>query len=311
MSRAPRPAALGLAIGTFGLGMMVLAIGLAEPAWMSDAIEVAILANLAVVNLLLVGLLARNRGQVRDRPTGRPHAEQIRQLVRDCSHDLRTPITIAKGHAELLWQASNGEEETSDIEVVLGELDRLAQLTDRLLTLSAADDPGFLALERLDPESIIVALVRRWSVVAPRDWKLSVHDDHPIVADHSRLTSALDALIENAVRHTERGDEIAIELRTQRGIVTIQVRDGGSGIPAGQVSRLLQEPARARVDGPRRSGGTGLGLAIVKAIAEAHGGWMSITSQPGEGSIFAMHLPRLTSVPMDGTRRSGPVAISS
>jgi signal transduction histidine kinase len=235
------------------------------------------------------------------------HAERIRQLVRDCSHELRAPITIAKGHAELVRQACldpqgrDGDEIVGDVEVILGELDRLSQLTDRLLVMATAGDPGFLALERMDIEPVMVALARRWSAAAARTWKVSVHGDHWILADSGRLTSALDALIENAVFHTVAGDEIAIEVRSRRGVVTITIRDAGCGIPAHQLVRLLDQPSAARLHGLRRRGGTGLGIAIVKTITEAHGGWVTVESQAGRGTAFSLHFPRAVSLESKGS----------
>jgi two-component system, OmpR family, sensor kinase len=236
------------------------------------------------------------------------HAERIRRLVRDCSHELRTPITIAKGHAELLQQAcrdpqgADDDEMVGDVEVILGELDRLSRLTDRLLVVAAAGDPGFLALDRIDVEPVMVALARRWSAAADRTWKVSVDGDHWILADSGRLTAALDALIENAVFHTVDGDEIAIEVRSTRGCVVITIRDAGCGIPARRLVWLLDQPSTA---GLRRPGGTGLGIAIVKTITEAHGGWVTVESQAGRGTAFSLHLPRAVSLE---SRGSNPVS---
>jgi signal transduction histidine kinase len=256
----------------------------------------------------LAGRLFRSRKAAgAQEPIIGDHAEHIRQLVRDCSHELRAPITIAKGHAELLQQAcrgsqpADGDELIGDVEVILGELDRLSRLADRMLVMAAAGDPGFLNLERMDVEPIMVALARRWSAAATRTWKVSVDGDHWILADSGRLTSALDALIENAVFHTETGDEIAIGARSRRGVVTITIRDAGCGIPAHQLVRLLEQPSAGRLHGIRRPGGTGLGIAIVKSITEAHGGWVTGDSQAGRGTTFALHFPRAVSLVSKGS----------
>jgi signal transduction histidine kinase len=280
-------------------GVLIVAVHLVAPDAVIDWVELPLVGVLALANVVLVRL---HLGGGDSSLTTAPESDRIRQLVRDCSHEFRTPITIAKGHTELLRQSCSddrgvGDQDAlEDIDVVLNELDRLSRLTDRLLILAAAGDAGFLVPQRLQPESIVVDVARRWGAAAARDWKILIHDDQPIVADSTRLTSALDALVENAVRHTKPGDEIAIEVRGRRGVATIHVRDTGCGIPARQVVRLLNDPGTARLHGDRRPGGTGLGLGIVKAIAEAHGGWVTIDSRPGRGTTFALHLPQIASL---------------
>jgi signal transduction histidine kinase len=290
------------------VGALIIVVHLVAPDAVIDWIELPVVGALVLANMTLVRLHLRGRGE--SSPISAPEGERIRQLVRDCSHEFRTPITIARGHTELLRQSCSDEsgmddqDALEDIDVVLTELDRLSRLTDRLLIMAAAGDAGFLVPERLQPESIVVDVVRRWGATAARDWKISVHDDQPILADSTRLTSALDALVENAVRHTKPGDQIAIEVRAQRGVATIKVCDAGCGMPARQVVRLLSDPGTARLHGARRPGGTGLGLAIVKAITEAHGGWVTIDSRPGRGTTFALHLPQFASVQPGGVKRS-------
>ena len=116
-----------------------------------------------------------------------------------------------------------------------------------------------------------------------------------ISVDVDQLMLALDALIENAVQHTEQGGMIVIGAVAERGTLRIRIGDSGDGIP--EEARRKVFDRFYRVDGgrSRRHGGVGLGLAIVKAIAEAHGGSVSVHSRPGAGSMFEVRLPGLRS----------------
>ena len=106
--------------------------------------------------------------------------------------------------------------------------------------------------------------------------------------DDERLRCALDALIENALRATEDGGEIALAARPDGEAVVIEVRDGGRGVPEWAQNKVFDRFYRVDVESVRR--GSGLGLAVVKAIAEAHGGTLSLRSRPGD-TVFALRLP--------------------
>jgi two-component system, OmpR family, sensor kinase len=263
---------------------------------LDDLLDIPLLAVLSLVNVALMQRWLMVRQAERGR-WSEDLPEQVRAIIRNTSHELRTPITIARGYTELVWAASAGRSTIKDVEVVLDELDRLSRLTDRLLVLAVAGGPGFLDLDSVDLESLIVERAQRWGAAAARDWKVRVEDDQPLMADVNRLSSAIDALLENAVQHTRDGEEIAIEARNQQGMVVIEVRDGGRGIPPDQLVHLSRFLSDDGVVWPRRPGGTGLGLPMVKAIALAHHGWLSVSSCPVLGSTFSIHLRR---TPVDG-----------
>ncbi len=213
-----------------------------------------------------------------------------RQFLQDAAHQLRTPITIALGHAELLAGDLTGQQEGQDIRVVIGELSRLRRISERLLVIAAAADPAFLHAELVALDRLTMELVRRWRPAADRCWQLGRLDQVTVRADRERLSLALDALLENAVRHTGTADVIQLSvIRGWPGMpARIVVADSGSGIAPDQL-HLIFDRFRTGDDGQPR--GTGLGLPLVRAVARAHGGDVTVRSVPGQGSEFELTLP--------------------
>jgi len=213
-----------------------------------------------------------------------------RRFLQDASHQLRTPITIALGHAELLADGLTGYQETHDIEVVLGELNRLRRIAERLLVIAAAEGPEFLQTEAVELDGFTMEILRRWRPTADRRWQLGRLDKVTVQADRERLGLAVDALLENAVRHTTSGDVIKLSVvAVGYGLpVRLIVADTGQGIPA-ELLRHVFDRFRSGDSGPSR--GTGLGLALVTAVARAHGGDVLAQSTPGQGSEFELLLP--------------------
>lgn len=213
-----------------------------------------------------------------------------RQFIQDASHELRTPITVALGHAELVERASREPELAQDAHVVVDELQRLRRLADRLLLLATSEDPDFLSRSPVQVEQLLAAILQRWAPIARR-WRLDPIEPASVVGDADRLGLALDALVENAVKHTGPGDEIRLGAQRQGDLVAIVVADSGTGMPADQLKGIFERFARLDQARSRDLGGVGLGLAIVKAIANAHGGTLAVQSTPGGGSVFQLLLP--------------------
>jgi signal transduction histidine kinase len=213
-----------------------------------------------------------------------------RRFLQDAAHQLRTPITIALGHAELLAGAVDSRQDSEDIQVVIGELSRLRSISDRLLIIAAAGDPAFLQPEPVALDLLVAELVRRWRPTAERSWRIGQLNQATVQADRDRLGLALDALLENAVRHTGNGDAIQLSVvRDYPGMpVRIVIADAGDGIPADQLPYIFD---RFRTGQDEQSRGTGLGLPLVRAVARAHGGDVTVRSVPGEGSEFELTLP--------------------
>jgi signal transduction histidine kinase len=216
--------------------------------------------------------------------------ERQRQFVQDASHELRTPITIAIGHAELLALESREPEHAEDAGIIVDELHRLRRLADRLLLLASAADPDFLTRSPTAVDRVLVETGNRWAPTERR-WILERGEAAVVLADPDRLGAALDALVENAVKQTDPGDEIRLGARREGDWVVIAVADSGPGIAADQLERIFDRFTRLDVGRSRARGGVGLGLAIVKAIAEAHGGSVRARSAPGRGGVFEILLP--------------------
>ena len=216
--------------------------------------------------------------------------EQQRQFLQDASHELGTPITVALGHAELIERATTDQAVAADARVVTVELARLRRLTSRLLLLASAGTPGFLRVAPVAADSLVLDALERWAHV-PRRWRLGDVAEATVLGDSDRLTVALDALMENAVAHTEPGDRIEVSVRLEDRNAVIAVTDSGCGIPPSDLDRIFDRFARAEPYRSREAGGFGLGLPIVQAIAEAHHGTVRVHSASGRGSTFEMVIP--------------------
>ncbi|MDP9307639.1 MAG: HAMP domain-containing histidine kinase, partial [Actinomycetota bacterium] len=205
------------------------------------------------------------------------HSEQLEstlereeQFLHDASHELRTPVTIARGHLEVLGR-TNGHH-SQGIDVALDELDRMERILEQLLLLARADQPDFLELEQIELDHFLEDVFMRWSEIAPRNWLLGELAPGTLRADPEQLRIALDALLENAVKYTGPGDSIELSSRSTGTKVVIEIDDEGIGVPDEALDRIFERFARADPARTRTAGGVGLGLAIVDTIVKAHGG---------------------------------------
>ena len=217
-----------------------------------------------------------------------------RRFLDDAGHELRTPITIIRGHLELL--EDDPEEREATRVLLLDELDRMARMVNELILLAKAERPDFLQTAPVDVGPLTGELLTKASALAPRAWAIDSEAGGTIVADRQRLTEALMQLAQNAAEHTREGDEIALGSVVADGEARFWVRDTGTGIAPADQTQIFERFERR---GPRsQDGGFGLGLSIVRAIAEAHGGRVELRSGLGEGATFTIV------VPVDGPPRS-------
>jgi len=214
-----------------------------------------------------------------------------RRFLQDASHQLRTPITIALGHSELLARNLADNQDQRDINVIVGELNRLKTLSERLLLIAASANPDFLRPEAVELDQFMTDALLRWRPAATRHWQLGRLDEATALADPERLGLAIDALLENAVQHTGPEDLIRLAVTREEpdGLVGLVVQDTGTGIEAADLERIFERFATGPPAVGRR--GTGLGLALVRAVAEGHDGQVRAQSTPGLGSRFELLLP--------------------
>lgn len=213
-----------------------------------------------------------------------------REFVRDASHEFRTPITVARGHAELIRRSGQNGQVSKDVDVILDELGHLSRLSERLLLLTTAGHPGFLSPTEVPVEPFLEGLMRRWSPTADRDWQVRVECRGTVSADRERLETAIDGLLENAVNATRPGDAIRVGCRAEGETLAIEIADGGRGIRDEDLPRIFDRFSRVEIDRPRSNGGSGLGLSITKAIVDAHGGSIEVSSEEGCGATFRIRL---------------------
>jgi signal transduction histidine kinase len=299
------------------LGIVILATG-AATGW-GVLRQTQPLAELTEVPLMAAMFWAMvwhaRRRLLADSERARVSAENARLLatqrrfLQDASHQLRTPITIALGHAELLAAelGGNSRRAAHDIDVVVGELTRLRHLGERLLMIAAAEDPEFLRLEPVALDRFTMEVLRKWMPTAARRWRLGRLDAVTVEADRERLGLAVDALLENAVRHTGEGDTIQLSVLPGDGGGTgrMVIADSGSGIPPPELAHIFDRFRSGT--GPGDGQRTGLGLALVRAVARAHGGEALVRSTVGQGSEFELVLP-VTAAAVDGGGGTVPPA---
>jgi len=212
-----------------------------------------------------------------------------RNFINDAGHELRTPITIIRGHLELLEiinADSLARQET--ISLVLDELDRMNRLVNDLILLARAERHDFLQIETIELTSFVAELFNKLQRLGERNW----HLDNQILSgtmmgDRQRITQAIINLANNAVQHTIVDSLIVFGAKFEGSNVEFWLRDTGNGIAASEQERIFDRFARVK-NSRRRSEGSGLGLSIVKAVVEAHGGAINLQSKLGIGSTFTL-----------------------
>jgi two-component system OmpR family sensor kinase len=220
-----------------------------------------------------------------------------RRFVDDAGHELRTPITIVRGHLELL-DTSDPEDVATTLALVEDELMRMNRMVSDLLLLAKSDQPEFLRTENVDVAALTSAIFDKITGLGEREWRLDHLAEVDAVLDPQRITQAVVALADNAVRHTDEGGWIALSSENTGATVRFSVADSGPGVSAEDRDRIFERFARGA--SARRSDGAGLGLSIVRAIAAAHGGRVTLDSEPGRGATFTVEVPVVASPPQPG-----------
>ncbi|WOF21773.1 HAMP domain-containing sensor histidine kinase [Microbacterium betulae] len=212
-----------------------------------------------------------------------------RRIVNDVRHELATPVTIVRGHLELV-----DADDPADVEqtraLVIDELDRMSDLIAQIAHLAEAERAAAHRPQRVDVGGLTRHVFEKVRVIPGREWALGSVAAGEAVLDPTRVTQAWLQLADNAAKHSAPGDRIEIGSAVRSDEVSLWVADEGPGIPEAARARIFERFGRAEAS--RGVAGSGLGLAIVQALVRAHGGHVDLDTEVGRGSTFTMVLPR-------------------
>lgn len=224
----------------------------------------------------------------------RASENRLRRFVADASHELRTPLTSIRGYAELFRRGASADPEGLERAMgrIEGEAARMGVLVDDLLLLARLDQGRPLGCDQLDLSQLVTEAVDDARVVDPgRSISLAAEGGVSVTGDADRLRQVLANLLNNASAHTAPGTPVHVQVRADGDRAVLEVADEGDGLSPEQAAQVFERFYRA--DSARSRGGAGLGLSIVAAIAAAHGGRATVSSEPGRGATFQVEIPRL------------------
>lgn len=228
--------------------------------------------------------LSRTVNSMLDRLEGSMDSQ--RQLLDDVRHELKTPITIVRGHLEMM-DVENPADVAGTRDIGIAELDRMTRLVEDIDLLSSAEADQF-AIDLVEVGDLTLRVGDLVGAIPGHQWHVAHVSRGVIEGDEDRLLQAWLQLADNASKYTPRGTPIEIGSDLDITTARLWVRDHGPGIPPAARRRIFHRFARAD---HRTVGGSGLGLAIVDAIAKAHQGTCVVTDTPGGGATFTIHLP--------------------
>ncbi|MFD5553025.1 ATP-binding protein [Streptomyces sp. NPDC127068] len=209
-----------------------------------------------------------------------------REFVDDAGHELRTPITIVRGHLELMGDDPVEREET--VRIVLEELERMSRIVEDLLLLAKAERPDFVAPGPVQLGELTADVFVKARALGEREWTLGSVADAEVRLDAQRITQAMVQLAQNAVQHTVAGQRVTLGSRIEGDRVELYVADTGPGVQPQDAQVIFERFRRGTARRGARGTGAGLGLSIVKAIAEGHGGRVELRPTEGGGATFAL-----------------------
>jgi signal transduction histidine kinase len=297
-----------LPVTTAVLGAIVLLTGLIFlQHWREDELPGDEMFEIALMPLILGAMVwhARRRFVAQRQVEHLARLERDRrlhehELARDTSHALRTPLTIARGHLDLIRESSDDELVQRDADVALHELDRIGRMASRLLAIAELERPDALTPRPVDVGQMVRDVHDRWSVAVVRAWSVEAPDSLVLTLDEDVMRVVIDALVENAVAVTDEDDEVRLVCRAFRDAVLVGVADSGPGIAPGDAALVFQRFWRSAA----KRDGTGLGLSYVRAAAEAHAGSVVVARSALGGALVGCRLPtgRDTSTPRNALR---------
>ncbi len=248
------------------------------------------------------GALAILRDVTEERRVQRAKAD----FIANASHELKTPIAALSGYLEMLEDEEDEEYRAKVLDEMRGQTERLKGLAQTLLDLSRLDANAVtFRSEEVYLEDLLHDLRREFGFTGrPLDIKAE-ENVPPVEADPNQLHRTLTILVDNAIKYSEEGSPIALELSRENGHAVVGVTDRGCGIPPGEIPHIFDRFYRA--EGSSRADGTGLGLALAKEITDHMGGEIRVDSRPEAGSTFSLLLP-LAHTPRDPREPQPPHA---
>ncbi|MDE1360295.1 Sensor histidine kinase ResE [Bacillus paralicheniformis] len=222
-----------------------------------------------------------------------------KDFIANVSHELRTPISMLQGYSEAIVDdiASSEEEKKEIAQVIYDESLRMGRLVNDLLDL-ARMEAGHISLnvEQVELREFFERVFRKfYGVAGDKEITLSHNLDlheAKFVFDPDKMEQVLTNLIDNAIRHTNAGGTVHVDVQSAQSGLKIAVKDSGSGIPEEDLPFIFERFYKADKARTRGKGGTGLGLAIVKNIVDAHNGSITVHSMLNEGTSFTFYIPR-------------------
>lgn len=210
-----------------------------------------------------------------------------RQLLDDVRHELKTPITIVRGHLETM-NAGDPADVAATRDIGIAELDRMNRLVDDIDLLATVEEGSF-SMSVVDVDALTTRVGELVAVIPGHRWSVEARGYGRVEGDYDRLVQAWLQLADNAAKYTPEGSAVEIGSAVDDHGASLWVRDHGPGIPPASRHRIFRRFDRA--EGRRTVGGSGLGLAIVDAIVKGHDGRCAVTDTPGGGATFTIHIP--------------------
>jgi signal transduction histidine kinase len=235
-------------------------------------------------------------------------AEDAKTLfLATASHELKTPLTVIRGFADVLADYDSLSESTRQtaLRAIATRANQLTEIVERML-LSSRIEAGTVTVET-GPIEVGPSVVERASALAAATGRMidvRVPRDLPLVVGNAdALVTVVDHLLDNALKYSPDGGPLVVDVATNGWAVTVTVRDSGIGMDAEQAAHCFDKFWQAESTDVRRFGGTGIGLYIVQSLVEGMGGTVAVESQPGRGSSFSFTL-RTTDAPAPAARRA-------
>ncbi|MBN1177605.1 MAG: GAF domain-containing protein [Anaerolineae bacterium] len=254
--------------------------------------------SIALENARLYEEVSRHAGELGELVQRLRELDRLKsEFIQNVSHELRSPLALIRGYAELLDTGELGvvqEEQKTPIAIIARRSRMLSELVrDITLLLEAEVNPPRPEPVRIDDLS--QAAVEDFHVIGnQKHLTLEMHvapNLPPVAGNPTHLRRVLDNLLGNAIKFTPENGRVALGLQQAGNAVVMTVRDTGIGIPGDQLERIFDRFYQVDGSSKRRYGGVGLGLALVKEIVTLYGGSVTVESEVGVGSTFTVTLP--------------------